>query len=762
PDGSKLYVANSNSNDVSVVDLALRREVRRITLPSIHTRADRPLAIAVAANGTALVTTRSLYYDVPERLLQIDLATSATRERTDMAAGKPMVLGPSGDHTRIGLTRGHAAEGAVSVYVASLDSFVGHKEVAGTLTAIALDADGSKMLLGFGSSEFAVGSMYVLDQDLVRRATIPTIGWALGVSSDGTIGYRVRSDNVDVIDLTRAQVVESLSLPEGVDSRPTKLAVSRDNAFLAVLTPSGVSIVETVDGTPAPACTPWSAPTSVVAVCNGPLAEVVVDATGHAYASNPNLNQIEVVSLATGTRGVPTPVGSRPRGLDLSADGSTLYVANSGVEELSVVDLGQRRETRRITLRSLGHNDRPTSIAVAANGRALLTTEGWGGGRVLELDLTSETAFVRRDFGAPGTTGHVTIVKASGDRSHIAIVGGTSEGVVTLYASATNSFTAVNALDAELRFVGLDRDGSRLLIDPGGHVLDGALQAQGAIPSGGKGVAVDAEGILGYRVQENSVEVLDLDRRAVLSSIPLPEPVGPGRGAIALSRDGATLAVLTRGGLSIVPTQSTIESPHAVWAQAATTGLDGLGTWIGIANTPVAGPGQLPPAYLYGHYFGFANSTATGVVGLITGPTGRSAVFAVVAPDGTAQSAAVPFDWRAGRLYFPLVHQLGPGSWGAWMYDHSSGAWTFIGHVTAPVGWGKLSPTSATSALWYEGPAPTCSAYPRADVLFHPAIGYLGTTAAQATLTTATQSAGDCAAQNFLEAGVWSRYRLGA
>src|SRR5207237_5126125 len=87
-------------------------------------------------------------------------------------------------------------------------------------------------------------------------------------------------------------------------------------------------------------------------------------------------------------------VGSRPLGLDFSADGTLLYVANSGGAEVSVVDVALRKEVRRITVPQLsGYNDRPYSIAVANNGTALVTTmfDGAGYTKMRKIDLATET-----------------------------------------------------------------------------------------------------------------------------------------------------------------------------------------------------------------------------------------------------------------------------------------------------------------------------------------------------------------------------------
>ena len=501
----------------------------------------------------------------------------------------------------------------------------------------------------------------------MRRATIHA-DRETAVNGPGTIAYSVQWHSVDVFDLGRAVVVGSIPLPETIGSGSGAVALSPDDATITVVTASGITVAPVSGAVAVPPCMPADVPTSVAGVCGIGQGEVVTDA-GHAYVTNPDHNRVEVLSLATGRLEAPIPVGSRPRGLDLSLDGTTLYVANTGGEEISVVDLARRVEVRRITVPSLGHNDRPSSIAVADNGRALLTTVfgGYGYGTFLvEVDLDQGTSRLRADFG-PGSFGRLstgTIVKASPDRSHIAVVGPNSGGEVTMYASEPDTFGPTLWLWDYLSAVALDESGTRALFNPGGFVTDGEPALEGAIPSGGKGVAMNRAGTTGYRVQDESVEVLDLHRRTVVRSIPLPEPVGTGRGSIALTPDGATLVVVTTSGMALVRTETaTVGTAHSSWSQPTAEALDGLGSWMAIADGPVAKAGQLAPSYLYGHYFGFENTTASGVVALVVVPGGRSAVFSLVGADGVPRAVGVPFDWRAGRYYFSLVHQLVPGTW---------------------------------------------------------------------------------------------------
>ena len=247
------------------------------------------------------------------------------------------------------------------------------------------------------------------------------------------------------------------------------------------------------------------------------------------------------------------------------------------------------------------------------------TTAGGSGfgGSVYQLDLRSETVRLRDDMGGSGGRTTVrTAVVASGDRSRIVVAATqTSGGDVFIYSTETDTFSPQVRLDRYLAFVGADGAGSRFVFDPGGLITDGEGRPEGEISAGGYGVAVNRAGTIAYRVQFSAVEVIDLDRRTVMRSIPLPEPVSVQRGGIALSPDETTLAVITHSGISRLQVQNgPPQAPYSSWTQPASTPLDGLGTWMAVGNTPTASPGQSPPAYLYAHHFSFANSPAIGAI----------------------------------------------------------------------------------------------------------------------------------------------------
>ncbi len=763
PDGNTLYVVNSGAEEVSVVDVVHRREVQRITVP-VREWGDGPerlLSLAVASNGKALLTTRSFTSEFGLRVLQIDLATFAVTGRTD-APTVTEYARSSADHSRIGFVPGTSI-GSVFAYSAASDTFTRGKDVSGSLSQVALDGDGSEMLVGPGTPGWEPG-IYRLDRDLVRRGTIdayPRLG--MTVNAGGTRLFSVDALTAFVSDVDRAVDVRSVQLPERLSEKPAAVALTPDESVLVVLSPSGVSFVSTAGGTPLGVCEPRPPVSGLTSVC-GQLTDAV-SAGGKVYATNADHNRIEVISLADGRLEAPILVGSRPQALDLTADGSLLYVALGGAEEVSVVDVAERRELRRITVPSVLSNDRPTSIAVASSGIALLVTSSSGsgfGGHIHQIDLATETPSLRRDFDAFfGTIDNRTVIEASGDRSRVLAVASHSGGSVHMYQSDSDSFGPEVSLDDYLSFAALDGSGDRALFE-NGMVVDGQLRLVGDVPGEGKGVALNRSGTTGYRVQDRAVEVIDMATQTVDRTLPLPDPVQTARGAIALSADEQSLAVLTFGGVSLVPIgPASPRTPYAVWTQPGATPLDGTGTWISIVGEPQTLAGLMGPSYLFGHYFSFARSGATGAVALMKQPAGKFAVFTISEPGRPSRIAAVPFEWREGGSYFLFVYQVSPGRWGAWVYDGAVGTPVPIGTFDVPPAWGGLSPTTVTVSSWAGATGPLCGKYPLADLMYYPAIGFVGGTTTMAKLTAADQTPGVCAARTS-EQGVWVRTRTGA
>jgi YVTN family beta-propeller protein len=508
PDGTTLYVADGGAAQVSVVDVASGKETHRIAIPPGTVVNATPFSIAVADNGKALLSTMAGGGGQGE-MLEINLSTEKVRLRGDFyLAGTTHFdtkLMPSGDHSHIGVVVGGVTSGPMWMYNAPTDSFGPERDVGDQVENLAVDRTGTRMLVDPGA--------YLFDGAAVL-GRIRGGGLGMVMAPSGTTAYRVQDSAVEVLDLVRLQVVATIALPEIRGDGPGVLAISPDGTTLAVLTASGMSVVAVAEAQPVATCTNTVTKTSptfgVLPICGAPLAAVVIDAAGHAFASNPARNEVDVVNVYTGALETTIPVGSEPKGLDLSPDGATLYVADSGASQVSVVDVATRRETGRINIPppQLTSNDSAFSIAIANNGKAFLATtfNGFGmGGRMLEITLSTGAVRLRSDFAPRGITFVDTELTPSGDHSHIGVIeAGTSDGPVWVYDAATDSFGQPRDLGWYYYDLALDRAGSRLLagnaayLTGDAYLIDSGV-VKGEIPGGGRGMAIAPSGTTAYR-----------------------------------------------------------------------------------------------------------------------------------------------------------------------------------------------------------------------------------------------------------------------
>ncbi|MGI8743056.1 MAG: beta-propeller fold lactonase family protein [Bryobacteraceae bacterium] len=90
-------------------------------------------------------------------------------------------------------------------------------------------------------------------------------------------------------------------------------------------------------------------PVPVAISANEALEDLVYDATRQRlYLANSGMNRVEVFDIRQKAFLAPVKVGQLPRSIAMTPDGGTLYVANSGGENISVVDLDKLQAIGRI------------------------------------------------------------------------------------------------------------------------------------------------------------------------------------------------------------------------------------------------------------------------------------------------------------------------------------------------------------------------------------------------------------------------------
>ena len=280
------------------------------------------------------------------------------------------------------------------------------------------------------------------------------------------------------------------------------------------------------------------------------------DACQFLFLTNPTMNRVEVLSLSTMSFQEPIQVGAQPVGLDTAPGGTLLYVANSGGNNLSVVDLAKRIEARKVRMPyDASRNDRPYSVVVASNGKAFYSTafNGSGSGsRVMELDLATEQSVQRL------TISQDTYMRRSHNRSAVAVVRSQS---FQLYRTSTDTFTSPK--NTILTDVGIDLTGSRFFVISGGQVWDANLNQIGTITdgTGSRGAVVDRAGVLAYRSIASRIEFLNLVTFLKTGEVTIGDPVTAANtpftdpGQMAISADGRLVAVTTNTGVALVQVQ---------------------------------------------------------------------------------------------------------------------------------------------------------------------------------------------------------------
>ena len=115
---------------------------------------------------------------------------------------------------------------------------------------------------------------------------------------------------------------------------------------------------------------------------NEGLIDVVYDSSRQRlYISNAGLNRVEVFDIRSNRLLAPIKVGQLPHALALTPDNNTLYVANTGGESISIVDLDQAKVIDRIQFPALPFNGsaaiiNPSVISYSQRGLQIVMSNG--------------------------------------------------------------------------------------------------------------------------------------------------------------------------------------------------------------------------------------------------------------------------------------------------------------------------------------------------------------------------------------------------
>jgi len=440
------------------------------------------------------------------------------------------------------------------------------------------------------------------------------------------------------------------------------------------------------------------------------LTDLVQDtARQKLYIANSGLNRIEVFDLQTLQFTTPIKVGQLPHAMALSSDGVTMYVANTGGETISIVDLDKQVVTGRVIFPAIPANigiglNYPTSIASSQRGPQFVLSDG----SLWKVDGNQAVPRVLNPgiFGGTGTTAvrtvargtpAVTTMAATPNGEYVLLV--TGAGNAYLYDASVDDYTvgkqiftaaATNGTAATLAgFLGPVSAGPRgqyylanntllnssltpiATPDSSGSVGGGVLPGAGGTAATSRPVsAVSANSPISFArftqpvrtgttstvTDAGTIEIVDSNSGQLLRSIPALEGaassvsstqriVVSGR-TLAVDSTGTNAYALTASGLSIIPL-----APVAT-ADRPAAALNGV---VNLASYQAsAAPGGL--ISIFGRNLGSLQTSSTPNLPIVLGGTcvtlnNQPLPLALVSPNQI--NAQLPVGLVAGR--YPLV-----------------------------------------------------------------------------------------------------------
>ncbi len=219
----------------------------------------------------------------------------------------------------------------------------------------------------------------------------------------------------------------------------------RDSTMRGVIYP-----VATVPNSTSASCL-----TTTVGPCFQGLSDIVLDqARNKVYISNSGYNRIEVFDTQNLAFQTPIAVGQLPHQMAMSLDGSQLYVANTGGESISVVDLDQQQVVGAITFPPIPRAGNASVVSVAGmamglSGLELVLRDGtlWTvvGNQAVPRTGTSVTGVNTNGTQVPITaTPNLPVMLGSDDGTSAILL--SANGTAYLYDGLADAYTASNRL----------------------------------------------------------------------------------------------------------------------------------------------------------------------------------------------------------------------------------------------------------------------------------------------------------------------------
>jgi len=310
----------------------------------------------------------------------------------------------------------NSGSNTVSVIDTSINSVMATVPVGEYPLGIVINSSGTRVYV----SNYRSDSISVIDtgtNSVINTVVVGRSPYGVAINSSGTRVYVANrdSDNVSVIDTSTNTVIATVTTGTGEIFSLWGIAINPSGKYIYVTkhkqsdtSANSVSVIDTMT----------NSVVDTVAVGNGSEGlEVSPDGT-HVYVANPYSDNISVIDTSNNKVVSTIAVGHYPKDVAISPDGIYLYVVHSiyvvDPADINVYVIDTRNNTIVATM-AAGHS--PSSVAINSSGTRIYTANSWSD-NVSVIDTSTNSVIATVKIAAP--IGEVSYPQG------LAIVGSTS------------------------------------------------------------------------------------------------------------------------------------------------------------------------------------------------------------------------------------------------------------------------------------------------------------------------------------------------
>ncbi len=262
-----------------------------------------------------------------------------------------------------------------------------------------------------------------------------------------------------------------------------------------------------------------------------------------AYVPNSTSGTVSVINVTNNALINTIPVGTNPKGVSVSHDGSKIYIANTNSNTISVIDATTNSVTATIPV-----TPNPTGICVKPDGTRVYVTDALYNGFFQVINTTTNTVIATI---TAGSNAPEIVVHPNGSKVYI---GNNNNPSISILNTSTNTITG--HITAWGLYLAISPDGSKLYASDGGgtvtiiNTITNTATGTVSVGANCRCLCVSPNGSRIYVANWNSagtVSVIDTLTNSVIATI----PVGVYPWGISVTPDGSKVYVTNVQGNSV-------------------------------------------------------------------------------------------------------------------------------------------------------------------------------------------------------------------